>query len=250
MSFLGQIQEGFFGCLEKVSGDGITAIWRVRTDAIITPSGTQDVNLTKVGGTAVTLGQKTMAASIPVVLASDESALPISAASLPLPTGASTLAEQQTQTASLSVLDDWDESDRAKVNTIAGQVGVQGGAGAATALTQRVALATDANTIQGTVTSTPGTPTALTAAAPTAATVGTSSATAVAANASRKGLVLVNTSANTISLGFGATAVLNSGITLIASGGTFVMDERTFTVGTVTAIASAVSSNLSVQEFS
>lgn len=49
--------------------------------------------------------------------------------------------------ASLSVLDDWDETDRAKVNPIAGQAGVQGGAGASTALTQRVALATDANTV-------------------------------------------------------------------------------------------------------
>lgn len=45
--------------------------------------------------------------------------------------------------ASLSVLDDWDESDRAKVNIIAGQVGVEGGAGAVTALTQRVAVASD-----------------------------------------------------------------------------------------------------------
>lgn len=54
--------------------------------------------------------------------------------------------------ASLSVLDDWDETDRAKVNIIAGQVGVEGGAGASSALTQRVAIATDANTIQGSVT--------------------------------------------------------------------------------------------------
>lgn len=45
--------------------------------------------------------------------------------------------------ASLSVLDDWDESDRAKVNPIAGQVGVQGGSGVVGALTQRVVLATD-----------------------------------------------------------------------------------------------------------
>lgn len=60
-----------------------------------------------------------------------------------LPTGASTLAEQQTQTASLSVLDDWDESDRAKVNPIAGQAGVQGGSGVVSATTQRVVLATD-----------------------------------------------------------------------------------------------------------
>lgn len=43
----------------------------------------------------------------------------------------------------LQIMDDWDESDRAKVNIIAGQVGVQGGSGVVTALTQRVALATD-----------------------------------------------------------------------------------------------------------
>lgn len=45
--------------------------------------------------------------------------------------------------ASLSVVDDWDESDRAKVNPIAGQAGVQGNTGTVTALTQRVVLATD-----------------------------------------------------------------------------------------------------------
>lgn len=51
--------------------------------------------------------------------------------------------ESPAQTASLSVLDDWDETDRAKVNLIAGQVGVQGGSGVVTANTQRVVLATD-----------------------------------------------------------------------------------------------------------
>lgn len=45
--------------------------------------------------------------------------------------------------ASLSVLDDWDETNRAAVNIIAGQVGVQGASGTVTALTQRVVLATD-----------------------------------------------------------------------------------------------------------
>lgn len=72
-------------------------------------------------------------------------------------TGVSTLAEQQTQTTHLAtiagdttaietavqIMDDWDESDRAKVNPIAGQAGVQGGSGTVTALTQRVVLATD-----------------------------------------------------------------------------------------------------------
>lgn len=48
-----------------------------------------------------------------------------------------------TAVASLSVLDDWDESDRAKINPIVGQAGVQGGSGSTNALTQRVVLATD-----------------------------------------------------------------------------------------------------------
>lgn len=65
--------------------------------------------------------------------------------------------------ASLSILDDWDETNRAAVNPIAGQVGVQAGAGAVTALTQRVAIATDANAVTavGTVaddSTTPGNP--------------------------------------------------------------------------------------------
>lgn len=47
-------------------------------------------------------------------------------------------------------------TSRVAVNPISGQAGVQGGAGVSTALTQRVALATDANTIQGTVTANQG----------------------------------------------------------------------------------------------
>jgi len=43
----------------------------------------------------------------------------------------------------LQIMDDWDESDRAKVNIIAGQSGVEGGTGVVSATTQRVTLATD-----------------------------------------------------------------------------------------------------------
>lgn len=45
--------------------------------------------------------------------------------------------------ASLDVIDDWDETDRCKVNLIAAQSGVTGGAGAVAANTQRVTLASD-----------------------------------------------------------------------------------------------------------
>lgn len=87
-------------------------------------------------------------------------------------------------------------------------------------------------------------------AAPAAAAVGVASAQVVAANANRKGLVLVNTSLARISLGFGSPAVLDSGITLFPSGGTFEMDEWTFDTGAVNAIASLVASNLAIQEYS
>lgn len=88
----------------------------------------------------------------------------------------------------------------------------------------------------------------LTPSSPTATSVGVASAQAVASNANRKGLILTNTSVNTISIGLGATAVLNSGITLYP-GGSFQMDEFCFDTGAVNAIASAASSNLAVQEF-
>jgi hypothetical protein len=100
-----------------------------------------------------------------------------------------------------------------------------------------------------TVTGVVSTKTDLTPSAPTAASVGVSSAQAVAANANRKGLVLVNTSNNArISLGFGSAAVLNSGITLYPQG-VYEMDEFTFDLGAVNAIASIATSNLAIQEY-
>jgi hypothetical protein len=94
-------------------------------------------------------------------------------------------------------------------------------------------------------------PAAQSPAAPTAATVGVASSQVVAVNTSRTGLVVVNTSTNTISLAFGANAaILNSGITLNPGGGTWVMDALTFTTQAVNAIASGASSNLGINEFS
>jgi len=90
---------------------------------------------------------------------------------------------------------------------------------------------------------------ALTPIAPAAVSVGITSTSVLAANPDRKGLILTNTSPNYISLGFGAAAVLYSGVTLSPYGGVYVMDKYTYNQGTVTAIASAATSNLGVQEF-
>lgn len=91
---------------------------------------------------------------------------------------------------------------------------------------------------------------ALTPAAPASATVGIASAQILAANSSRKGLVIINTHAsNSVSLGFGAPAVLFSGVTLSPNGGVFVMDSFLFATTTVTAIASGATTNVSIQEY-
>lgn len=122
---------------------------------------------------------------------------------------------------------------------------VRGRAGSAAPSTQpSVAILEAGTAVIGTV----GTKTDLTPSAPAAVAVTASSAQAVAAAATRKGLILTNTSANYISLGFGQTAVLYSGVTL-APYGTFTMDEYSFDAGAVNAIASVNPSNLGVQEF-
>ena len=87
----------------------------------------------------------------------------------------------------------------------------------------------------------------LTYSAPASATVGLTSASALAANAARKGLILVNRSLATISIAFGNPAVLNSGITLTPNG-TYVMEPLTATTQQMFAIASLVGSVLSIQE--
>jgi hypothetical protein len=51
---------------------------------------------------------------------------------------------------SLQIMDDWDESDRAKVNVIAGQAGIAGGTGVDGATVPRVTLATDVGLPAGT----------------------------------------------------------------------------------------------------
>ncbi len=56
----------------------------------ITPSGTQDVNLTKVGGAAIAIGQAAMAASLPVAIASNQSTLTVTGAGGTFPVTQST----------------------------------------------------------------------------------------------------------------------------------------------------------------
>lgn len=101
------------------------------------------VNANDIGAIAMTTDRKLHTSVQDPLPAGTNNIGDVDVLSSALPTGAATLAEQQTQTASLSVLDDWDESDRAKVNPIVGQAGVAAGSGAVGVTTQRVILATD-----------------------------------------------------------------------------------------------------------
>ncbi len=92
--------------LVGVPGAFDTAIAVTNPDGSLVGSGgggTGNVNLTEVGGAAIALGQTTESASLPVTIASNQSAVPISASSLPLPTGAATAANQTNGTQVTSV---------------------------------------------------------------------------------------------------------------------------------------------------
>jgi hypothetical protein len=54
-----------------------------------------------------------------------------------------TLASDDPAVVSVQIMDDWDESDRAKVNLIVGQAGIAAGAGAVAATVPRITLASD-----------------------------------------------------------------------------------------------------------
>jgi len=83
------------------------------------------------------------------------------------------------------------------------------------------------------------------------ATATTSSGTMLASNASRKlGTTIVNTSDSiSVSLNVTDAAVVNQGFTL-KPGGTFYMDENSFTTGAITGITSTGTAVLSIMEAS
>lgn len=87
-----------------------------------------------------------------------------------------------------------------------------------------------------------GTPTT-----PSTYTATGSSTLMLAANSTRKGLVVINLGTVNVSFGCGTTAILNSGITLLPNG-TWVMDQYTFTTTAINVIAGG-SSILSIQEY-
>ena len=90
----------------------------------------------------------------------------------------------------------------------------------------------------------------ITAKTPDSASVGIASGTVLPFRYVRAGCTMINLSANNISLGFeGTAAILNKGITLTPNGGTWFMDDYTYTKGEITAIAAGATSILTIQEY-
>lgn len=205
---------------------------------------------------------------------------PVSAASLPLPSGAATSANQSTEITALQLIDDVVHVNDAAIDKVAaigaqfddtvpgtttensvralrmstrrelyGQIRDAAGNERGANVTVSNALVVDGSGVTQPVSGTIGTKTALTASAPAQVSVGVASGVLIAANGSRKGFVVVNNSSARISIGLaGAAAVLDSGITLYP-GGSWVMDEYTFNTGAINAIASAAASLAGIQEF-
>jgi hypothetical protein len=86
-----------------------------------------------------------------------------------------------------------------------------------------------------------------TANAPSSATVSSADSVVLVANSSRKKMVIMNLGTVNVNFGDGATAVVNSGITLTPNG-TWVMDRYTFTTAAIHAICST-SAILAIQEY-
>lgn len=164
-------------------------------------------------GNTITIGQKAMAASFPVVIASDQSPI----------TAAQGLPNTVANAWPIILTDGVDTANITAAST------------AAAATDKALVVAQSPNH------------TSLTGNTPGLGSVGVASAALVAANSARKGLVIHNNSVNTISLGIGVTAVLNSGIVLYP-GGIFYMDEYTFSTAVINAISTAATSAAPYQE--
>ena len=291
----------------QISTAGIST--EAKQDAQITLQTTANASLSSIDGKLSTidsgipaaLGQTTMSASMPVVIASNQSAVPVSgtfwqttqpvsASSLPLPTGAATettLAALNTKVTAVNTGAVTISSALPAGSNIIGNVRIDQttpgttngsslshvgstvvatGNGVVGAGVQRVAIASDntafsVNAVQsGTWTVQPGNTANTTAwlfqnarAATSSVTSVASSATSVtllASNAARKGATVFNDSTAILYLKFGATASATSYTVQIAAGGYYEFPGPTVYSGIVDGIWSAANGNARLTELS
>lgn len=87
-------------------------------------------------------------------------------------------------------------------------------------------------------------------AAPDTANITTTSSTALAANANRVAMIIMNQGENNVWLGFGANAaVVDNGVWLAAFNGTLTFDAGFCSTEAIQAITEVSTATLSIQEF-
>lgn len=123
----------------------------------------------------------------------------------------------------VEIMDDWDESDRAKVNPIQGVAGVAGGAGITSGSTQRVTIATDDPVSLGTAL-----PSSIYDGVKTVTTAGSSER--LADTTTIKSVTIKALAANTGNIFVGGTSVSGSSPALGAN------DERTINISNLGSI--------------
>lgn len=291
----------------QISTAGIST--EAKQDAQITLQTTANASLSSIDGKLSTidsgipaaLGQTTMSASMPVVIASNQSAVPVSgtfwqatqpvsASSLPLPTGAateSTLAALNTKVTAVNTGAVTISSALPAGSNIIGNVridqttpgttngsslshvgstAVATGNGVVGTGVQRVAIASDntafsVNAVQsGTWTVQPGNTANTTAwlvqtanlssSSVTSVASSTSNVTLLASNSARKGATVFNDSTAILYLKFGATASATSYTVQIAAGGYYEFPGPTVYSGIVDGIWSAANGNARLTELS
>jgi hypothetical protein len=205
------------------------------------------------------LGQKTMSASLAVAIASDQGAVPISAASLPALSGttavsiAATIGVSGTVTANQGTANTAANGWFARLTDATNNVAVKAASTAAVAADPALVVAISPN---NTITTT--TANSTTANAPAQQAVGTSSVAILATNATRKKFMIVNTGLTTLYLGFAQTPTISAYHVALAScansandgsGGAYGVDGGDIWGGAVNAISSAAGGTVCVTEF-
>lgn len=105
----------------NASGELIVSIASGIDNPLPVTDAAAEASLASIDSKTPALGQALMAASVPVAIASDQSTLPVSAASLPLPAGAATEAKQDTQITELQDIEADIEAMSAKLPATLGQ---------------------------------------------------------------------------------------------------------------------------------
>ena len=224
---------------------------------LVSAAGALGVDLLQVGSNTISTGNGVTGTGSPrVTIASDNTAFSVNAAqsgtwnitnvsgTVSLPTGAATLAEQQTQTTALQLIDD-------PVVATGGTSTVKAYVVAGTDGARNQALKIDASgELQVDVLTMPS----VTIVAPSVSTTtlsrpsnSASSFVVLASNTSRKGAIIYNDSTTNCYVKFGATASTSSYTVKLFATDTYVMDPPIYT-GAIDGICDAASGSLQVTE--